>query len=244
MKSVDLVIPVYNEEHQLKATVDSLTGFLRTEALSEYRVKLVIVNNGSTDGTASLAMALAKRYQQVSFMNLREKGRGRALLAAWQESKADIVSYTDADLSADLAYFPLLLEAIARDGADIAIGSRLKQGARVRGRTLMREMMSRTYNLLLRWLFQTSFTDAQCGFKAMDRKKFELLRPHIRNRNWFFDTELLVIAQKTGMKIAEVPLSWRDDPSSTVKISKTAVEDLFGMLRLIWTQPWQKVSIT
>lgn len=242
MTSVDIAIPVYNEEAQLEESLTKLCKFISGKQFADYKINFIIVNNASTDATTRIGKSLAKHYRNVQFLSLPKKGRGRALTACWKQSKADVLAYMDVDLSADLVFLKDLLDAVAKKNADIAVGSRLANGATVQGRTLIREAMSRMYNFLIRLLFQTSFRDAQCGFKAISRQAFQKLSPLIENRNWFFDSEMLIIAEKAGFLIKEIPISWRDDPGSTVKVAKTAKEDLLGLLRLVKTKPWKKFS--
>ncbi|MFQ5860724.1 MAG: dolichyl-phosphate beta-glucosyltransferase [Dehalococcoidia bacterium] len=226
--SVDIVIPVYNEEKDLPRSILILTEFLQEHIENPWRI--VIADNGSTDSTLSIAEMLSSKYEGVTYLHLGQKGRGRALRRAWLESQADIVSYMDVDLSTDLNAFPKLLEAL-EEGYDIATGTRLGKGAQVR-RSLEREVISRGYNLLVKALFLTRFTDAQCGFKALRREVASLLVPLIRDQGFFFDSELLIIAEKQGVKIKEVPVEWVEDPDTRVNIPRTVWMDLRGLLRL------------
>ena len=231
MASVDVVIPVLNEEQALPGCIDELCRFLG-DRLTDHTWRIVVADNGSTDGT----LGVAKRYAavhpgQVSYVHLDRRGRGRALRRAWLESTADIVSYMDVDLSTDLAAFPLLVDAIARDGCHVAFGSRLAPGARTT-RSPKREVISRVYNLIIRTTMGTRFRDAQCGFKAVSAAAARVLLPSIVNNHWFFDTELLIIAEKRGFALKEVPVTWREDPDTRVRIASTVIEDLKGLARL------------
>ena len=226
--SVDVVIPVYNEEEALPGSTERLTSFLRANLPNPWQV--IIADNASIDGTRSVSEELARRYPEVSYFYLPQKGRGRALRACWLDSRADIVSYMDVDLSTDLEHFPQLVEAL-ESGYDLAIGSRLSRESRVT-RAFKREFISRSYNLLIRSMFFTPFPDAQCGFKALTRRAAQAIIPSIENNNWFFDTELLIIAAKRGYSIKSIPVKWDDDPTSTVNITGTAIEDIKGLLRL------------
>ncbi|MEK7111318.1 MAG: glycosyltransferase [Patescibacteria group bacterium] len=239
--SVDIVVPVYNEEIALPANIPILYNYCRNN-LSEYSWRIIIADNASTDSSSVVARKFAKS-PQISYLKLPKKGRGLALRTAWLESKADIVSYMDVDLSSNLEFFPALLSAI-ENNSDIAIGSRLARGSNVVGRTLLREIMSRGYNLLIKAFFSVSFKDAQCGFKAVKKTVFKTLEPLIKNDNWFFDSEMLILAEKSGYKVAEIPISWHDDPSSTVKVARTASEDFEGLLRLWKDKPWLKLKKT
>ena len=226
--TVDVVIPVYNEEQALPRNIVILAEFLKENLRNPWQI--IIADNASTDGTKSVSEMLCERYSGINYLHIPQKGRGRALRTAWLDSTADIVSYMDVDLSTDLAHFPDLLESLEQ-GYHLAIGSRLSKGSRVT-RSLRREFVSRSYNLLIKSMFFTSFQDAQCGFKALTRKTAQAILPHIKNDNWFFDTELLIIAAKRGYKINQLPVKWDDDPTSTVNVARTATENIKGLLRL------------
>lgn len=227
--AVDIIIPVLNEEKGLPQSMMILSQFLH-DNLSRNPWRIVIADNGSTDNTGSVSEMLAQKYPGISYVYIPQRGRGRALRTAWLESDADIVSYMDVDLSTDLNSFPRLIQAI-EEGYDIAIGSRLSARAKVR-RSLKREVISRSYNMMIKSLFFVSFSDAQCGFKAVSRNAAQALVPLVKNNNWFFDTELLIIAAKRGFRIREIPVDWVEDPDSRVKVLRTAWEDFKGLMRL------------
>jgi len=233
MNSVDVVVPVYNEEKALARSVAVLRDFL-AENLS-CRWQIVIADNGSLDGTLAVAEDLSQQYTDVRYIQLELKGRGRALRKAWLESDADVVSYMDVDLSTRLDAFPELIRALD-EGYDIAIGSRLMKGSRVK-RSLKREVASRGYNLLIKAMFRSSFSDAQCGFKAVKRDVAYELVPLIKDQAWFFDTELLLLAGMKGYRIKDVPVEWVEDEDTRVRIAKTAWEDIKGLLRLRFRPP-------
>ena len=226
--TIDIVLPVYNEEQALPRSILILTDFLKANVRNPWQV--IIADNASTDSTRSVSEMLCERYPGVNYLHLPQKGRGRALRTAWLDSTADIVSYMDVDLSTELVHLPQLIEAL-ESGFHIAIGSRLSKGSRVT-RSLKREIISRTYNLMLKTMFFTGFPDAQCGFKAMTRQVALEIIPKVKNNGWFFDTELLIIAAKGKYQIMSVPVKWDDDPTSTVNIAGTVTEDLKGMFRL------------
>ena len=229
--SLEVVLPVLNEERALPGSVGRLHEFLALN-LSHYDWRIVIADNGSTDGTFETARRLSEQYSVVNYIRLEQRGRGRALHRAWLDGSADILAYMDVDLSTDLVALPGLIEAVDSEGCDIAVGSRLARGAEIIGRAPHREVISRAYSLLFRTMFQTRFKDAQCGFKALSRKAARDLVPLVQDTGWFFDTELLILAEKNGYRIKEIPVRWTDDPESRVKIVKTAYEDLKGLLRL------------
>jgi glycosyltransferase involved in cell wall biosynthesis len=234
MKTVDVVIPGYNEEKDLPRCIATLWDFLNEHL--PYQWQIVIADNGSTDKTLAVAQALSQQYPRVTYVHLDLKGRGRALRKAWLESKADAVAYMDVDLSTKLTAFPPLIKALD-EGYGVAIGSRLMRGSRIR-RGLKREMTSRSYNFLIRMMFLPSFHDAQCGFKAVRRDVVQEIVPFIKDQAWFFDTELLLLAQKKGYCIKEVPVEWLDDTGTTVKVAKTAWEDVKGLFRVRFRPPF------
>lgn len=227
--SVDVVIPVLNEEKALPRCIANLRQFLDTHI--EYPCRIVIVDNGSTDNTSAIAENLTQQYSEVSWIHLDIRGRGRALRKAWLDSEAEILTYMDVDLSTSLDAFPALVKAIAEERYDIATGSRLMKGSKVT-RILKREITSRSYNMIIKIAFWNKFSDAQCGFKAISRKAANFLVPRIKDQGWFFDTELLLLAEKGGFKIKDIPVEWVDDPDSRVNIAKTARDDLLGLWRL------------
>ncbi|HEX8069700.1 MAG TPA: dolichyl-phosphate beta-glucosyltransferase [Pyrinomonadaceae bacterium] len=233
--TVDVVIPVLNEAHVLEQSVSTVRRYLGEHL--PYRWRVVIVDNGSVDGTDALARRLSEQHADVACLCLPQKGRGRALRCAWMQSEAHVVCYMDVDLSTELAAIPRLLRAIAEEGYDLATGSRLMRGSQTR-RSLKRETISRIYNLFVRALLFTHFSDAQCGFKAVSREAVAQIVPQIQDQSWFFDTELLVLAEKQGYRIKDLPVVWNEDDDSRVRILPTAWADIKGVLRLRW-QLWK-----
>ena len=227
---VEVVLPVYNEENDLPGSVSTLVSFLQDNAPWAWRI--LIADNASTDDTFTVATALAENHLQVHVLHLDKKGRGRALKTAWLASDADVVCYMDVDLSTDLTALLPLVSAVLDDGHDVAIGSRLARGAHVSKRTLKREIISRGYNAIIKLMYWTPISDAQCGFKALSQSAAQRLLPKVKDNAFFFDTELLLIAQKRGMRIHEVPVTWKDDPDSRVRLITTIMEDLRGLMRL------------
>ncbi|MBI1935284.1 glycosyltransferase family 2 protein [Candidatus Woesearchaeota archaeon] len=226
---VDIVIPVYNEEAELEKNTIKLDDFLKKNF--KHRYSIIIANNASTDSTLRIAKQLSRKFPNISCTNLEQKGRGRALKKAWMASKADIVSYMDVDLSTNLEHFIEIVDAIVKDNYDLAVGSRLQKGSVVR-RGLKRQLLSVGYNILLKISFRHRFTDAQCGFKAMKREVAQELVPMTRDQNWFFDTELLLLAERNRYKIFEAPIRWIERKKSKVRILKTVAEYLTSMARM------------
>ncbi|GAA1255974.1 bifunctional glycosyltransferase family 2/GtrA family protein [Oryzihumus leptocrescens] len=226
---LDVVIPVHNEEHTLPACVRRLAGHLH--ATFPYPFRITVADNASTDRTWDVALGLAAAMPEVSAVHLDRKGRGRALKAVWSASDAPILAYMDVDLSTDLDALWPLVAPLMSGHSDVAIGSRLARGARV-VRGAKREVVSRAYNLILRAALGSRFSDAQCGFKAIRADVAAELLPLVEDPTWFFDTELLVLAERSGLRIHEVPVDWFDDPDSRVAIVQTALDDLRGVRRV------------
>ena len=226
---IDIVIPVYNEERDLGPSVRRLHDYLGSDF--PFPAVITIADNASRDGTMAVAQDLANELARVRVVHLDKKGRGRALRAAWLQSDAQVVAYMDVDLSTDLRALLPLVAPLLSGHSDISIGSRLARGARVK-RGPKREIISRCYMLVLRLALGAHFTDAQCGFKAMRTSVAKQLLPMVKDEAWFFDTELLILAQRAGMRVHEVPVDWTDDPDSRVAIMRTAMEDLRGVVRL------------
>jgi glycosyltransferase involved in cell wall biosynthesis len=228
--SVEVVIPCLNEVGVLAESVKRTLALFDVHPAFDWRI--VIADNGSTDGTGELAKQLEDSDPRVRALLIPTRGRGLALREAWLASEADVVSYMDVDLSTDLVHLPQLVEKITSGGCDVAIGTRLGRGAKTR-RSFKREVTSRGYVAMIRATFpRLRITDAQCGFKALSRKAADDLVPRIENRMWFFDTELLILAQRHGYKICELPVRWVEDPDTKVKILKTAAEDIRGLARM------------
>ena len=226
---IDVAVPVYDEEHVLERNVRVLTGHL--ERHFPFRWRVTIVDNASTDGTPRVAEALAAEIDGVRFLRLGQKGRGRALRAAWRDSAADVVAYMDVDLSTNLESFLPLVAPLLSGHSDVAIGTRLARGAHTTRRP-KREVLSRGYNLIVHLLFRAGFSDAQCGFKAIRSDAVRRLLPLVEDQSWFFDTELLLLAERNGMRIHEVPVDWIEDLDSRVDISRTVADDLRGLWRV------------
>jgi glycosyltransferase involved in cell wall biosynthesis len=230
---VEIVVPVYNEERVLGGSIARLHRYLSESFPFSWRI--VIADNASTDGTLALARRLQHELPGVRVLHVPAKGRGRALRAAWSATDAEVACYMDVDLSTDLRALLPLVAPLVSGHSELAIGTRLAPGSRV-SRGPKREFISRSYNRLLRTVLRARFSDAQCGFKAARTDALRDLLPDVRDDAWFFDTELLVLAQRRGLRVHEVPVDWVDDPDSRVAIVPTAVEDLRGVARLLATR--------
>ena len=227
---VDVVVPVYNEQAALANSVRRLHRHLQENF--PFPVRITIADNASIDDTPLIAAELAAELDDVRVVRLEQKGRGRALHHVWSMSDAPVLAYMDVDLSTDLAALAPLVAPLISGHSDLAIGTRLSRNARV-VRGPKREIISRCYNLILKSTLAAGFSDAQCGFKAIRADVARELLPYVEDTGWFFDTELLVLAERTGLRIHEVPVDWVDDPDSRVDILATATADLKGVGRLL-----------
>ncbi|BCW76515.1 MULTISPECIES: bifunctional glycosyltransferase family 2/GtrA family protein [unclassified Arthrobacter] len=227
--ALEIVVPVFNEEAVLEKSITKLANYLRNEMSVTWQI--TIADNASTDETPVIAAGLAASMSNVAYRRLDVKGRGWALRDAWTSSAAEVLAYVDVDLSTDLAALPPLVAPLLSGHSDISIGTRLGQSSRV-SRGPQREFISRSYNFLLKRTMQVRFSDAQCGFKAVRAEVAKKLLPHIEDNGWFFDTELLIIAERSGLRIHEIPVDWVDDPDSRVDIMQTAADDIRGLVRV------------
>ena len=229
--SIEIIIPVLDEEVDLPVCIERLIEFCSNH-MSEYDWTITTADNGSTDRTLEIVTELSDLNDRVGFIRLEERGRGRALKRAWTQSKADMVAYMDVDLSTGLDALPRAADIVRSRMCDIAVGSRLIKGSQVTGRSLKREFISRSYSLLFRAMFFVSFRDAQCGFKVVSRKVVKKILPLVKSNGWFFDTELLLLSEKNGYSVCEIPVRWTDDSDTRVKIFDTAWEDIKGLIRI------------
>lgn len=226
---VTAIIPVFNDRRSLETAIPR-----SVETLSRIteQFELIVAEDGSTDGSAGLVKEYEQKDPRIRLLHSDERlGRGKALNRAISESRGTIVCYYDVDLATDIRHLPELILTI-REGADIATGSRLIPGSDI-VRSGGREIASRSYNFLVRLFLGSRIYDHQCGFKAFNKEKVVRILPAVRSNHWFWDTELLVRAQRNGLIVREFPVRWRAGEGTTVKIN-----DVFEMgssiLRLWW----------
>ena len=229
---LEVVVPVYNEEADLSDNIRRLRVYL--DAKLPFESLLTIADNGSTDKTWAIARSLSQQLAGTRAVHIDCPGRGRALRSVWERSDAEVVAYMDIDLSTDLRALRPLLRPILTGQADLAIGSRLAKGSQTQ-RSIRRDVISRAYNALLRTVLKSDYSDAQCGFKAMNAEVARVVLPQVLDNDWFFDTELLAVAQARGLRTVEVPVRWVEDPGSRVKLVRTALQDLRGVCRLLFS---------
>lgn len=228
VSSVLVVLPVYNEERALRKSVQTLTTFLQD--YDNYKWKIVIADNNSQDSTGDIGRLIASENSIVQYLYIPRKGRGIALRSAWQQTDYDFVSYMDIDLSTGL---DALIRAVdlLNEGVDIVVGNRLDKNSIIK-RSLKREFVSRSYNIIIKMAIGTHFHDAHCGFKTGRREVVQKILPYIEDNEWFFDSEFLFYGEKLGYRIVEIPVTWTEDMNTKAKIFKDAYDDLRGLYRL------------
>lgn len=232
--TVDIVIPVLNEETSLECNIVKILNFIEKELCSKFFCRIIIADNGSTDKTPEIAKRLEQMFNgKVFYHRVSRKGVGLALKSTWASSDAEIVGYMDLDLATDLAHLPEALDALINKDADIVYGSRLHKNSAVIGRSLKREITSRAFNLILKLYLRTHFSDAMCGFKFLKQEHVNtLIKDGADSDGWFFSTELLVVSEWKGLYIFELPVKWTDDPESKVNIKKVTLEYINAMKHL------------
>lgn len=227
----DIVFPVLNEEHRLPRGVTETVRHCRAHALA---FRVTIADNGSTDRTSSVARELESRYPEVRYLSVGERGVGRALKKAWTESDCSVVGYMDVDLATDLKHLEDVRAAFRSQPGDLLVsGSRLLPGSKVINRTVKREISSRGFNLLLRWILGVRFSDGMCGFKFLRKSTFDrLMKCGVQNDDWFFNTEIMVISEWLDVPVREIPVRWVDDQDSRVRVFDLAQKYLREINRL------------
>ncbi len=226
---VDLVVPVFNGAEVLENSIDKTVEFIKS--LKEHEINIIIADNASSDTTGDIGRRLSEIYSNVKYLKINRKGRGYALRTAWESSNADIVSYMDVDLSTDLTHIKDIINKFTSNEYDLVYGSRLMKRSIVK-RSLFREILSRSYNLIVRNALNVSSIDLQCGFKAISKKACDDLLPFVQDNEWFFDTELMYYAEKKGYRMIGIPVVWIEDKESTVEILKTIIDYIFKVISL------------
>lgn len=227
---VSLVIPAYNEAAGLERAVEAARAALAP--LGAYEI--IVAEDGSTDGTDRVAARLAARFPEVRHLHSdRRLGRGGALRRAFPEARGRVLAYMDVDLATDIAHLLDLVRAV-QDGADAATGSRKVPGARAE-RTAKRSLLSGAYNTWVRLWLGSKVHDHQCGFKAFRREAVLQLLERVGADGWFWDTETLVLAQRAGMKVVEIPVRWKEQKRTKVRLGR----DVFGLGRSVVALWWR-----
>lgn len=230
---IELTIPVLNEDTSIDAKVRELNTYIE-ENLQEFGdIKIIIADNGSTDKTQEKAQTLERELWRVQYLRLEQRGVGLALKSSWTRSSADIVGYMDLDLATDLKYVRPALQKLIASEAEIVTGSRLKRGAKVIGRSRIRNFTSISFNAMVKNVFNTSFSDGMCGFKFLQRTILDrLISNGAKSDGWFFATELLVVGEFLNYRVYDLPVVWTDDPNSKVNITKLTIEYIKQIMQL------------
>jgi glycosyltransferase involved in cell wall biosynthesis len=210
-----LTVPVYNEEKIISKSIQKLHNYMSKEINQPWEI--AIISNGSKDKTRLIIKQLEKKYSHIIGIHIRKKGRGNALKYVWLHHNADIYAYCDIDLATKISSLKNLFNEI-KNGSNIVIGSRYHKKSKSK-RNFIRFILSRSYIYFCQILFKTNINDFQCGFKAIDKNIVKNILPKIKNENWFFDTELLLKAEKKRKyKIKEIPINWTENENSNVII--------------------------
>lgn len=222
---IEITIPVLNEESSITEKINELNLYIKLNLAQFGDFKIIIADNGSVDETKIKAEALSQELTGIEYIRLERKGVGLALQASWVKSNADIIGYMDLDLATDLKYLGPALSKLISTDADIVTGSRLKAGAKVIGRSPLRNFTSMFFNKIIKIVFETSFSDGMCGFKFLRKNILgSLILNGARNDGWFFATEILIVSEYLDYKVYDLPVTWTDDPCSKVKIFKLSIE--------------------
>ncbi len=226
---LSIILPAYNEAKRIESAVERIMEFMNSNFQD---FEIIIAEDGSTDGTDKVAEKLAEKYGFVRHLHSDERlGRGKALNNAIKRSEYEFVIYMDVDLSTDLKHVNDIYEAL-KAGYDIAVGSRLLKSSRAK-RPFTRDLSSRVYNFLVRALLKSGIHDHQCGFKGFRKSRIADILDSIADNHWFWDTELLVLAQRKGLKIKEIPVTWEHGGESKVSILNDSIYMLRNIFRIM-----------
>ena len=227
--NVDIIVPVYNEQEILTATIRKLVDTFKPE--QEFIYRIIIADNGSTDNTLKIAKELAKRFSNVKYLHTPIKGRGYVLRLGWSKSNADILCYIDADLSTNPQYLKEMIKKMVNEGFEIATCSKHLKNSKTT-RSLIRKILSLGYCFIVRTMFNSKISDFQGGCKAITKSTIKKLLPLVRDNNWFFDTELLILGEKLNHKILEYPIICIDKRRGKVKILSTIYTFIIKIIEL------------
>ncbi|RKF17803.1 glycosyltransferase [Alginatibacterium sediminis] len=227
----EIAIPVLNEEATLEQQINTVMCRIKSLESKGRSISVVIADNGSVDRTRAIAESLvAQNPKLLRFVSVGRRGVGLALKQAWRTSAASVVGYMDLDLATDLKHLDEVINLFESSTANFVYGTRLHPESVVIGRTLKREFSSRVFNLILKTYIGSRFSDGMCGFKFLHKSYVDdIIRNGASSDGWFFCTELLVVAERLNLNVAELPVAWTDDSESKVKIVPLAIEYLKAM---------------
>lgn len=229
--TIDVLLPIYNEEKILDANIRLLFGYCQHHLAGDWQLMLII--NGSVDQSLTIAENLAQEFEQIKIINLPTGGKGQALKTGLQYSTAEVAVYMDIDLAVALSALPPLISLVAENKGALAIGSRLLPASQTE-RSWLRNYSSKLYNWLANTLLRCQISDWQCGFKAMNLDVRQAVVPLIQDNYWFFDTELIALAQKNNLRIAELPVSWSENRYAVRQSKIRPIRDGFIFLKNLW----------
>lgn len=230
-----ITIPAYNEEAIIESSLLKLAAYAQ-KFLADYDYQIIVADNKSTDKTAEKVKQLLVKINRLDYLFIEQKGKGLAIRTTWQKYLADFdyFVFMDADLATDLKALLPLVSALASENYDLAIGSRNLKKSKIQ-RSLLRRFFSFGYGVLAKLILGTKISDSTCGFKAVSQKVVQAIMPLVKNQTWFFDSELVFLAEKKGFKIKEIPVNWAEpskENKSKVNVFKVSGQYLKELLRL------------
>lgn len=232
---IEIVIPVLNEEKSLRHQVLYLKDYLTTQKDQANTFVLTIADNGSTDCSPLIGTEIANSIEGVKYLKIDRRGVGLALKRSWLGSDADIIGFMDLDFATDLKHLEQCWEILKQKEFDIVCGTRNRKNSHVINRSFKRTLISRIFNILIKTIFRTKFTDGMCGFKFLKRESLSIILENgIGFDDWFFSTELLIVGEYMNLNIYDLPVTWTDDRDSKVKIFELTKMYLIDIIRLKW----------
>jgi dolichyl-phosphate beta-glucosyltransferase len=240
MAKYSIIIPAYNEGARLGTTLDRVLTYVHAQA---WDAEVIVVNDGSRDSTADLVRGYAKSHRCLRLLeNPGNHGKGYSVRNGMLNANGDVLLFSDADLSSPIEEAPKLFAAL-QAGADVAIGSRwLQPELQTQRQSLLRQFYGRLFNLALRILLGLNFKDTQCGFKAFTREAAKKIFPLQRIERWGFDPELLYLARKSGLKVAEVPVAWAHVEGTRISPLRDGLRMFVEVLKIGWNALTGKYS--
>lgn len=230
---LSIVIPAYNEERRLPQTLDSIFSYLRSQP---YRAEIIVVDDGSTDATSEVARAAGNAHPELRLLsNEGNRGKGFSVRHGMLEARGEIALFTDADLSTPIEETAKLLAVILEQGYEGAIGSRAVDRSLIQiHQSVIREQAGILFNRLVRWIMGIKFSDTQCGFKAFRRERTRIIFEQQRVERFGFDPEILFLAKRNGLRVAEVPVRWSHDAGTKVNVATDGITMLMELLLIRW----------
>jgi glycosyltransferase involved in cell wall biosynthesis len=230
---LSIVIPAYNEDQRLPKTLAAIVEFLKSKP---YRAEIIVVDDGSTDHTAAAVTAARENFPELRLLsNNGNRGKGFSVRHGMLEARGEIALFTDADLSTPIEEAGKLLAALRDEGYEVAIGSRAVDRNLIEvHQSLVREQAGIFFNRMVRWIMGIPFSDTQCGFKAFRMPRSRVIFEQQRVERFGFDPEILFLAVRRGLRVAEVPVRWSHDSASKVNVAADGLRMFLELLLIRW----------